>query len=469
MTNIELSTGALAFDPNTTMYALGTSFIPSAIEVTVTVADGVSVAINGADAGAPVLLSYGDRKIEVVATLGDRRATYTIEYALPRYLKNADPSTYFYGVQVAIDGDTMVAGGDEAADVYVRDNGQWTLQQSLTAGDLNGDVEFGNRVAISGDTVVVGAPVAGAAYVYVRNSGVWAQQAKLVGNNTQGGPFGDAFGIVAISGDTIAVGAQYEDSSSAATQDNSVSDAGAVYVFVRDGVVWTQQSFLKAPTVTATEWFGHTLALEGDTLAVGGPLNSGTAIRAGVVYILTRSGTTWTHRAVLQASRPSAEARFSDSLDMRGDTLVAGGNANAVFVFQGAADAWTQPAEIHAPGELTDVHFGGSVSLAGPCLAVGASSDSGDAASTLVAHNINAQGAGAAFVLCSDASRTTWTPTAYVKAANATAQDAFGYGVALSEDVLVCGAVSEDGDASSTLSDPNKNNPSAGAVYVFER
>ena len=104
-------------------------------------------------------------------------------------------------------------------------------------------------MVISNDEII-GTPAdnsaegAGAAYVFVRSGTTWTQQDYLKASNPE---LDDEFGwSVAVSGDTIVVGAYYEDSDGSGPGDNNAFDAGAAYVFVRDGATWTQQAFLKA-------------------------------------------------------------------------------------------------------------------------------------------------------------------------------------------------------------------------------
>src|SRR5690606_33882888 len=107
---------------------------------------------------------------------------------------------------------------------------------------------------------------AGAAYVFVRNGTVWSQQAYLKAANADAYDF---FGYaVAISGDTVVVGAYYEDSAGSDPNDNSAADAGAAYVFVRTGTVWSQQAYLKAANAEAGDNFGISVAISGDTVVV---------------------------------------------------------------------------------------------------------------------------------------------------------------------------------------------------------
>src|SRR5690349_6053914 len=157
----------------------------------------------------------------------------------------------FLGRSVAFEGDVAVVGaagsdpgGAEAqgaAYVYVRSNGAWTEAEKLTASDGAAGDEFGFAVAISGDTIIVGARFAavdgvdgrGAGYVFVRSGDAWTEQAKLVADD--GAAFDELGDSVAIDGDTVLLGAPFRDSS-----------RGAVYAFVRDGDAWSAQGSMAA-------------------------------------------------------------------------------------------------------------------------------------------------------------------------------------------------------------------------------
>jgi hypothetical protein len=134
-----------------------------------------------------------------------------------------------------------------------------------------------------------GKPDAGAAYTFTRdNAGVWSQQHVLRADNRDAG---DLFGgSVALSGDTLAVGAVGERGAG-----NSKPDAGAAYLFTRDNVgLWSQQPVLRAATTDAGDLFGGAVALSGDTLAVGaigeassagGGVDDNSVPGAGAAYI----------------------------------------------------------------------------------------------------------------------------------------------------------------------------------------
>ena len=182
---------------------------------------------------------------------------------------------------------------------------------------------------------------AGAVYVFTRSGVAWTQQAYVKASNTD---IGDEFGSsVAVSGDTLAVGARREDSNGigvnpgpAAEADDSLTDSGAVYVFTRSGSTWTQQAYVKASNTGIGDEFGTTVALDSNTLAVGAPLEDSTATgtngnqtnngasNSGAVYVFERVGTLWTQQTYLKASNTEADDVFSTSLGLSGSTLAVG-------------------------------------------------------------------------------------------------------------------------------------------------
>jgi hypothetical protein len=223
-------------------------------------------------------------------------------------------------------------------------SGDHIAQQAyLKASNSEAQDYFGLSVAVSGDTVVIGAPgedstatgvngnhsdnsaiEPGAVYVFVRQGGVWEQQAYLKASNTGAG---DGFGIhVTISGDTIVVGVIWEASNAIGVNgdetDNSEVGSGAAYVFVRTGTTWTQQAYLKASNTEADDQFGHSVAVSGDTVVIGAPYEDSNATGvngnqsdesatwAGAAYVFVRSGTNWTQQAYLKGAKTEAEDRF---------------------------------------------------------------------------------------------------------------------------------------------------------------
>jgi hypothetical protein len=287
---------------------------------------------------------------------------------------------------------------------------------------------------VNGDEADNNAPASGAAYVFVRSGTTWSQQAYLKASNPGGE---DRFGSqVAIDGYTIVVAARGEDSSATGVNgngaDNNASNSGAAYVFVRNGSTWTQQAYLKASNAEASDGFGASVAVSGDTVVIGalGESSSASGVNgnqadnnasfSGAAYVFVRSGTTWTEQAYLKASNPDPNDTFGEAVAVSGDTVVVGA--------------------INEDSNATGIN----------------GDQSNDSAPT----------SGAAYVFVR--SGTTWTQQAYLKASNTDPGDEFGNPVAISGDTLVIGA---QRDASSTTgvngNQADNSAAMAGAAYVF--
>ena len=222
-----------------------------------------------------------------------------------------------FGNSVAVDGDTIVAGAPEdsssrgSAYVFVRNGATWARQAKLTASDGAAGDLFGAAVAVSGDTIVVGAhgddgvgPLPyigeGSAYVFVRNGTTWTEQAKLTPSD---GGSGVLFGNrVTVDGDTIVAGAQGDDDAGMAS--------GAAYVFVRNGATWTEQAKLTAADGAGADFFGVSVAVSGDTVVAGARGDSDVGTASGSAYVFVRNGATWTQQAKLTASDAAANDLF---------------------------------------------------------------------------------------------------------------------------------------------------------------
>ncbi|MGV3658619.1 MAG: LamG-like jellyroll fold domain-containing protein, partial [Prosthecobacter sp.] len=368
------------------------------------------------------------------------------------YLKASNTQSYdYFGSTVAIHGDTIVVGApgedssvggvnatpDEAfsqlgtsagaAYVFVRQGGTWSQQAYLKAATPVSQGNFGASLAAGGDVVMVGASNQHAAFVFTRSGGVWSQQQVLTGSNTeQGDYFGHA---VVMSGNTAAISAPWEDATG-----NSGFDCGAAYVFTRPGPggVWSQQAYLNASTKGQDDYFGWSLALDGDTLAVGAHEEDSSATGVG--------GT--------QTDNSAAES-------------------GAVYVFTRAGAAWSQQAYVKAGNTGGGDMFGSAVALAGDSLLVGAPME--DSSATWIngnAANESAQDAGAAYLF--KRVGTVWSQHAYIKASNTDPGDQFGNAVSLSGDTAIIGAEIEDG-AVGGINGNQMSNASAdsGAAYLF--
>jgi hypothetical protein len=281
-----------------------------------------------------------------------------------------------YGQSVAVSGPTAVVGtlmvgGAEpnTVDVYARVDGAWTKQAALSAPDGAPIDMFGRSVAISGGanpTIVVGAPQkddsAGAVYVYTRSNGVWSLQAELLApDRTPGDRLGDA---VAISGSTIV-----------ASADARNSYQGAVFVFARTGSTWTQQAELTSPARPDLDAFGRSVAITGTTVIVG----AAGADDPGAAYLYARSRSSWALQATLHSPGAPAADDFGYAVALTGSaspTAVIGARgAGVAYVYTRAGSVWSQQAMLS--GSVTGgFGFGSSVAASGDRILVGGAQNS---------------------------------------------------------------------------------------------
>lgn len=339
-----------------------------------------------------------------------------------------------------------------------------------------------------------------AEYLKASNTG-GSQQAHLKASNAG---MEDLFGhSAAISGDTV-VSAPLEDSNATGVNgngsDNSVTDSGAAYVFVRSGNVWTQQAYLKASNTGMFDHFGWSVAMSGDTVAVGargedsaaaginGNQSDNSAPGSGAVCVFVRSGGTWSQEAYVKASNPEHDDSFGWSVAVSGDTVVVGAfddsNASTVngdqsdnsadasgaaYVFVRGGGTWTQQAYLKAFNARVGAMFGSSVGVSGDTAVVGSLFESSDATGVNgEGSNTNAIASGAAYVFVRK--DTVWTQQAYLKPSNTGATDQFGTSVAISGDTIVVGAPREDGNSTGVNGNGNDNSlPDSGVAYVFVR
>jgi len=154
---------------------------------------------------------------------------------------------------------------------------QLNFESMLCASDGAAGDQFGYSCSISGTTAVITATKdddrgadSGSAYVFVRNGTSWSQEAYLKASNTDGD---DEFGhVVAMSGDTVVVGARGEDSASTGVngdQGSGAANSGAVYVFSRGISSWGQDLYVKASNTGQGDRFGDSVAIDGVRIVVG--------------------------------------------------------------------------------------------------------------------------------------------------------------------------------------------------------
>jgi cysteine-rich repeat protein len=546
---------AIELMPDKFEYVIDLPLLQASATITVTVAtpgDTVIIAGTPMASGKPsaeLPLGLGDNPVDIVVEnpmgqqsvygMNLRRATQLAQYAYGKASNTSADDEL--GFSVAVSGDTLAVGapgeasaargvdGDQdgegapnsgAVYVFRRTGVAWQQEAYIKASNTDAFDDFGWSVALSSDTLAVGARLedsaalgvdgdqeddeaadSGAVYVFRRTGTVWQQEEYLKASNTG---TDDRFGAsLALEGDTLVVGAPLESSAAQGVGGNQADDtapgSGAVYVFRRTGTDWQQEEYLKASNTDAGDFFGGSVALSGDVLAVGAPLEASasqgvdgnqddnTAADSGAVYVFRRTGTDWQQEEYLKASNTDAGDFFGASVALSGDTLAVGahgeasasqgvgGNqaddtapgSGAVYVFRHPETDWQQEAYVKASNTDTGDFFGYSVALSGDTLAVGAHDEA--SAAQGVGGNQTDNGAvasGAGYVF--RRTGTAWLQEAYLKASNTGMGDAFGYSVALSSDTLAVGAYQEASSAQGVGG--NQNDESAqdsGAVYIF--
>jgi hypothetical protein len=410
---------------------------------------GQSVSISGNTMVVGALVANSDKGAAYVFTWSGSAWTPTAELTASDGAAGAE-----FGVSVSIDGNTIVVGAlgakingqrePGAAYVFTGSGSAWTQAAELTASDGVANDLFGYSVSISGNTVVSGAPGGlGAAYVFAKPAGGWANMTQSAELTQPGIVSNDLFGReVAISGNTVVVGADY------ATPGSS-SAAGAAYVFTGSGSVWTQTAVLTASNGATNDHLGSAVSISSDANTVVVGANMGGKPGPGAAYVFVKPNSGWanmTQTAELTASGGVAGDVFGSSVSISGNTVVVGANGlksaqGAAYVYAKPAGGWknmTQTTKLTASDAAAGADFGGDMAV----------SISGN---TLVAGAPLAKGNGAAYVFTGSGS--AWSQTAEITEPNFAKGDNFGQSVSISGNTMVVGALFANGDK--------------GAAYVF--
>ena len=316
-----------------------------------------------------------------------------------------------FGASVAMDGDTVVVGDPEAGGIYklyqgaayvfVKPAGGWqnmTQTAKLTASDGLGSDDFGNWVAVRGDTIVVGAychallksgKCAGAVYVFVKPPAGWTdmtETAELTAsddNSTTGFLLGKAVAIDG-SGNTVFGGAPGA----------GLNGNGAIYVFTKPENGWanmTQDAELTTSDGAGLGVGGSTLSASGNTVASGAPAwpdSESNDCCLGAAYLWVKPVNGWTSTTET-ARLTSSDSQGSDLLgyavSINKNLLVAGApgvtiNGNyqqgAAYVFMEPAGGWKTTslfnAKLTAFNGQTKDGLGAAVAAEGGAIILGA-------------------------------------------------------------------------------------------------
>ena len=277
----------------------------------------------------------------------------------------------------------------------------------------------------------------GSATVTIHTLPALLQQGKLTTTDTNVRLMGQS---VDISGDTVVAGSPKDSTKG--------SSAGAAYVFTRSGTQWSQQAKLTAADGAASDEFGTSVAISGNSIVVGSWQDGDGGAASGSAYVFVRSGTTWTQQQKLTAAGAQAGDLFGGAVDIDGNTVAVGARSDnakgadsgAVHVFTRSTATWSLQQKLHASDADLSEEFGDSVALEADTLIAGKSS----------------VGAGSAYVFTR--SGTTWTQQQKLTPSDGGSFDTFGKSVDVSGDTAIVGSPLNDG-----------NSTDKGAAYVFTR
>lgn len=428
------------------------------------------VALAPGKPSAPVVVVEGRNVLDIsVDVPGVATAHYevVVEGRIFDYLKasNTTADTAFgtslalSGVTLAVAAPSLLGVNPPAVFIFTRAASSW-LQQAILQPDFHA-----GHVALDGDTLIVsgtGPAVPGVA-IYRRAGAGWTKETF-----PNPGLASDDY-AVALSGETAAI-AYYAAKLS-------------VHVFDRAGSTWTETTVFERPAASGGLQALPALALAGNTLVIGHPLDASgvsgidgdpddtSAPNAGAVYVLGRDASIWTTRAYLKASRARADASFGAAVAVSADTVLVGApgessastgiggnqsdnsapNAGAAYVFERSAGVWTQSAYLKGASS-TPLMFGTSVATNGSVAAVGAPQD--------------VLGSGAVHLFLRGPS--SWTVGRRLVPPQGAAGGRLGAAVAMTTDVLVCGAPDDTSKATGLNGDyTDQSQSAAGAVYVY--
>jgi len=344
-----------------------------------------------------------------------------------------------FSSQVAISGTTILAG---APDHWVGANGdQGTAylfeteaqQGEVTNSDGAAGDQFGFSAAVSGTTAAIGADqhngAQGAVYVFSLSGHTWNQTQELTASD---GAAGDEFGYsVSIANGEILVGAPFHTVGGHSTE-------GDAYVFVVQGGTWTQSQELTSTDGTANDSFGTAVAVSGSTAVVSAPNHTvGTNTHQGVAYVFVDAAASWSQSAELSSTDGASGDDFGLALSLSGATVVVGAmyhsvsglaNEGAAYVFNWNGQSWQQKAELTASNGVAQELFGRSVSVSGPTIAIGAEGQT-------------TSGYGAVYVFAWNGA--SWTQSVELLASDGVAGAYFGWSVSVSGTVLAVGAFAQ--------------------------
>lgn len=362
-----------------------------------------------------------------------------------------------FGAAVSIWNDVCIGGSAYNNDVafgcgtaYIfRKNGtNWVEEQKLVASDPNLDDNFGVSVDIFNDIAIIGANLddasgsnRGAAYIFRYNGTSWIQEQKLIASDAEDG---DQFGTSVAIYDTIAVIGSYGD-------DVGGSNTGSVYIYHYDGTGWNPVQKVTGTFPAQDDFFGYTVDVYKERIAVGAYLDDDSGINSGSVYIFSHDGFNWGIEQKLNPTNGASGDAFGFSVSLK-DSLCAIGAygkngaataTGAVYVFKRNGTIWAQQQMLTAPDGSQDDWLGFACTIEGKTLVGGAFHDD----------DLGLE-SGAFYIWRFDGS--SWIYEFKKSASDGTTTDEFGLSLSIYDMDIICGSPKND-----------DNGSNSGSVYIY--
>jgi PKD repeat protein len=397
----------------------------------------------------------------------------------------------YFGEEISISGNYAIFGVSKAdtdtngtnykasagaAYIFKKINGNWIQVQKIVASDRDVGDQFGISVSISGNYAIIGAHFedqnatggstknnSGSAYIFKNINGTWIQIKKIVASDRNSS---DYFGCsVSISGNYAIVGARWEDHD--ANGGNTKNNSGSVYIFKNNNGTWAQTQKIVASDRSDNDYFGHEVSIYGNFLAVGTPYEG--SIDAGAVYIFKKHNGLWTQSQKIVSNYRGTDFQFGYSVTLNSNFIIVGSrfdsydennsnpltNAGAAYIFKNINGSWILNKKLVASDREAQDKYGWSVSIDSNFAVVGASYENNDAKGGSYLAN-----AGSAYIYANK--NGNWTQIQKIVAFDRNQNDFFGYGISISDESIIVGAIFNDYDSNNLNAIQN-----AGSAYTY--
>jgi hypothetical protein len=288
-----------------------------------------------------------------------------------------------FGSSIGLSGDTIIVGADNPYQspshvfIFAKSGGFWTQQASFSS-IATALPYYGKGVAILGDLALIGHADNRTVYATARTGTTWSSQQAIPYTESPAYALGSCIAMTTIGTRTVAIAGAPE-------YNGAYGSQGAAIVFtinpLAPGAAWGEAGFLTASDAAYQDIFGASVAISGSSAIIGAPLSDSAAGGAtGSAYVFTGNGfgSGWTQQVKLVASDAQAFDHFGSSVAISGDTAAVGApnrapgsirGSGAVYIFTRTGGTWSQFARID-PGQ-TDGNFGASVALQNDRLVIG--------------------------------------------------------------------------------------------------